>query len=32
MQLLFRRPLFLEIITEVELILLTKLMNEMETH
>ena len=32
MQLLFRRPLFLEIITEVELILLTKLMNERETH
>ena len=32
MQLLFRRPLFLEIITEVELMLLSKLMNEAETH
>ena len=31
MQLLFRRPMFLEIITEVKLILLNKLTNETET-
>ena len=31
-QLLFRRSIFLEIITEVQLILLNKLLKETETH